>query len=157
MSGVLDATTSTALDRTTVHAQYNGRALGVVMMDNLIPIVLHVTKPGRKAYPAVLTFGGKHHKHSPYEDYGVRRKCCRQVILFNAFHYTKCYLDGGDSGPYTYNNCRKCHATLKDACGHIVQVNKVRSYNVNKFVFKASAVLQNDGNGQLLEYQRGNC
>lgn len=155
MPGALEAATSTALARTTVHAQYNGKALGVVMLNNLVPIVLHVPKPGRPAYRAVLNFGGVNHKHPAYKDLGVRRKCCRQVIRFNLIHFTKCYLtdDHGEDAPYSFNQCRKCSARLKDACGHIVQVNKVRRYNVDKYIFKAATVLPGESVGQLFEYQ----
>lgn len=156
---VLDATTSTAMTRTTVHAQYNGRALGVVMLNNLIPIVLDIPKPGRKAYKAVLVFGRRAHKNSPYEDLGVRRKCCRRVLTFNVQHYTKCYLtdDHGADAPYTYNCCRKCNAVLKDACNHLVQVNNVRSYNVDKFIYKAPHALQEAGPSALFKFQERNC
>lgn len=159
MGQMLDATTTTDLTRTTVHAQYNRRAFGVVIFNSLIPIVLHVPKPGRCAEPKILVFGGKHHDKSPYKDYGVRRKCCRKVLLFNMIHFQKCYLtdDESEGAPYTFNCCRKCGATLTDACGHLVQFNQVREYRVNKYIFKASTVLQEDGQGSIFNFQKGNC
>ena len=157
--GVLESATTTALNRTTVHAQYNGKALGVVMLNNLIPIVLTVAVPGAPAKKAVLLFGDVAHKYSPYKDYGVREKCCRRVLLFNVQHYLKCYLtdDHSDDGPYTYDCCRKCGAVLKDGCKHLIQVNAKRSYNVDKFIYRAPAVLQSTGNNELFKYQKGNC
>jgi hypothetical protein len=163
MSGVLEATTSTALARTTVHAQFNRKALGVVLLNNLIPIVLKVDVPGQPAKRAILVFGPRAHKFIPYKDYGVRHKCCRRVLLFNVFHYIKCYLptytDSNDveHEPYTYDCCRKCGAVLKDGCNHLIQVNARRSYNVDKFIYQAPSVLQEATNNELFKYQRGNC
>jgi hypothetical protein len=159
MSGVLEAATTTGLTRTTVHAQYNRKGLGVVMLNNLIPIVLHVTKPGRKAEPKILLFGGVNHATSPYQDLGTRNVCCRKVITFNVQHYVKCYLtdDHTDDGPYTFNYCQKCGATLTDACNHLVQTNQSRKYNVDKFIYKADSVLQSDGPDPLFNFQRSNC
>lgn len=163
MSGALEATTSTALTRTTVHAQYNRKALGVVMLNNLVPIVLKVDIPGRDAKRVVLVFGKRAHLTSPYHDLGVRRKCCRRVLLFNVQHYVQCFLpsyvddEGVTHTPYQYNCCNKCGAVLKDGCNHLIQVNNVRQYNVNKFIYRASAVLQSPGNSELFNYQKGNC
>lgn len=159
MSGALEAEISTALTRTTVHAQYNRRALGVVMLNNLVPIILKVDIPGRNAKRVILVFGKRAHRTSPYKDFGVRRKCCRRVLLFNVQHYIKCYLteDHGPDAPYTYDCCQKCGAVLKDGCNHLVQVNNVRQYNVNKFIYRASEVLQSPGSSELFNYQKGNC
>lgn len=164
MSGTLEATTTTAMSRTTVHAQYNGRALGVTILNNLIPIVLNVPQPGQKTFPAILMFVPAAHRHSPYKDYGVRRKCCRKVLMFNTLHYFKCYLPNTqgeideENGPYTYNSCRHCGTTLKDDCGHLIQVTERRRYNVDKFIYRAPAVLQSTGRNEIFEkYQEGNC
>lgn len=156
--GVLEATTSTALVRTTVHAQYNGRALGVVLLNNLIPISLNVRQPGGSYKKARLIFGTKAHDTSPYKDYGLLKKCCRTVLLFNVQHYFKCYLtDNQEDGPYTYNCCRKCGATLADDCGHLVQVHNHRSYNVDKYIHKATGVLQSEGTEDIFSFRKENC
>lgn len=157
MGGVLQSTTSTALKRTTVHAQYNGKALGVVMLNNLVPIVLNVVVPGGYIKKSVLVFGKKAHNESPYEDFGVRRKCCRQVLLFNVLHYTKHYLTSDMEGPYTFNCCRQCGVSLKAACDHLVQFTRRREYSVDKYIYRASRVLQSPGSSELFTYRRGNC
>lgn len=161
--GVLAATTTTALARATVHQQYNGRAFGVRMLNNLIPIVLHIRQPGGGFSNSILVFDKLAHRHVPYKDYGIRKKCCRRVLLFNVNHYYKCYLpthigaDGEVQTPYTFNRCEKCNVQLKDACGHLVSVTTMRQYNVDKFIYRAPAVLQSSGKNELFKYQKGNC
>lgn len=160
--GVLEATTSTALARSTVHAQYNRKALGVVLLNNLVPIVLNIKRPGGGHRRAVLVFGRNAHAKSPYQDLGIRKKCCRRVLKFNVKHYVKCYLPNvlGRNGeihtPYSYNCCNYCGVQLKDACGHLVSITSTRSYNVDKYIYKAPTVLQSCGTAEIFSFRKGN-
>lgn len=163
---VLGATTSTDLGRTTVHEQYtkDRKAVGLFVANMIVPISFRFTERSGIVRNGIIVIGKKAHKESPYKDYGVRKKCCKKVIKFNINHYIKCYLptavgsDGTVRTPFTFNRCQKCNEKIVDDCGHIVQMVTHREYNVNKFIFRTSKVVQAcDGPANIFNHQTQVC
>ena len=159
---ILEPTTSTVMTRTTVHRQYNGKAFGFYMLNNMVPIVLNIRKPGKVHYRAVLVYGRKTRNKSPYSDLGLMTKECQRVFLFNVRHYVKCYLpaqmgsDGNPTQPYTYNLCQYCGASVKDDNNRLLQQIATLSYRVDSYLWKAKGVLQSPtGPGQLFTAPSG--
>lgn len=164
MGKTLEPVTATDLSRTTVHQQYNQKAFGLFLFGRLVPIVVNVKRPGNVYQKSVVMFGPAAHKHSPYKDLGYQNVCCQQAFLFNIRHYVKCYLPGhvndcGDQdpeGPYTFNLCKICGASVVDDCGRFISLMKSRKYRRNVFIWKAPKVLQDaTGGGEIFTYQRG--
>lgn len=153
---VLDAGTTSALDRITVHSQYNNWAFGFTLLNNLVPIVINIRKPGPHYQRAILVFGEKKRERSPYEDFGIVEKCCRKVYTFNIRHYIKCYLNAPNPEPYTFNLCQVCGASIVDDNGHTIQNTVTRSYRPDKFVWKAQDALQDEaGASQIFNHHKG--
>lgn len=160
MGLTLDPVTATDLSRTTVHQQYNQKAFGLFLFGRLVPIVVTVRRPGNVYEKSVIMFGPVSHKYSPYKDLGFQNICCQQAFLFNIRHYVKCYLpgsvEGSESGPFTFNLCQKCGASVIDDCGRLISMLKSRKYRRNAFIWKASKVLQDQaGQDEIFTYQRG--
>lgn len=156
MHKTLEPVTATDLSRTTVHQQYNQKAFGLFLFGRLVPITVNVKRPGNQYEHVVLMFGPVAHKKSPYSDFGVMQKCCRNVFAFNIRHYVKCYLNGGDTGPYTFNECKACGASIVDDCGRAITMLNTRKYRRNAFIWKAPKVLQDaEGKDEFFTYQRG--
>lgn len=139
---VLEAQTTTALERITVHGQYNNQALGFFLLNNLVPITVNVRLPGPSYKQVIVVFGPKNHKYSPYADLGLMEKCCKKVYTFNIRHYVKCYLNAPNPEPFTYNLCQVCGASVTDDKGHTIQSIVKRSYRADKFVWRAKDALQ---------------
>lgn len=161
MGKTLEASTTTGLERTTVHQQYNRKAFGVFFFGRLVPIVLTIKTPGNVYTPSVLMFGNRLHEHSPYVDLGVAEICCRQVFTFNVQHYLKCYLPNriAPSGeiltPYTYNLCQWCGATIQDSNGHTVSTIMKREFRRNRYVWATDSALQDAaGPDEIFTFQR---
>lgn len=153
-SGTLEAITSTQLVRNTVHEQYEGRALGFFMLNQLVPIVLNIPLPGNQHVKAILVWGNNTQKYVPFTDLGLVSKECIRVFLFNIRHYVKCYLNSGSTEPYTYNLCKFCGAEIHDDNnGYIRQIAKI-NYRANMYIYQPTKALQNDtGIGDLFNYQ----
>lgn len=150
----LEAVNSTALRRTTVHHQFNGRAFGVPILDKLAPIVLNIRIPGYQFQRSVLMFDKVTRKDIPYEDLGELQKCCIKVYAFNIRHYLKCYINGGDTGPYTFNECKRCGVGITDDSGHAISQKNHRKYRRDRFIYQSCGVLQEDtGSGEIFDYQ----
>lgn len=160
MKGTLEASTTTALVRNTVHEQYEGRALGVYVLNQLCPIILNVRQPGGSHKQVILLWGDKTQKWIPFSDLGWVDKNCIKVYTFNIRHYITCYLPsqvGSDSQPtlpYTYNLCQVCGAAISDDYGRLVHQIINRRYRANMYVYMPTEALQEDtGTGQLFDYQ----
>jgi hypothetical protein len=141
-SAVLDAAGSTSMRRLTVHSQYNSRAFGFFVLNNLVPIVLNLHRPGPSVQQAIVVFGPHTRERSPYHDLGWREVCCQKVFQFNIRHYVKCYLPASDQQDYSYNLCRICGASIVDATGHTIQTIASRSYRPDIYVWRPRRVLQ---------------
>lgn len=152
---VLDATTTTGLERITVHGQYNYRAFGFRLLNNLVPIVLNVREPGPVIRPVILVFGPKTRDRSPYKDFGLRDKVTKRVLAFNIRHYMKCYLNTPNPEPYTFNQCKVCGASIKDQVGNVLQSVTKRSYRPDKYVWRPTKHLQSEGNNEIFKHHEG--
>lgn len=154
MGVVLQSSTTSAMTRITVHGQYNHKAFGFFLLNNLIPIVLNVRRPGPHYERVVLMFGPRLQAHTPYEDLGMVERECRKVFAFNIRHYVKCYLpstagsDGQPTMPFTYNLCQACGASVVDGRGQLLQRILKRSYRADKYVWRANNSLQNTAGSQ---------
>lgn len=147
MGVVLQSETTNALTRITVHGQYNHRAFGFFLLNNLIPIVLNVRKPGGHYRRSILMYTPVTRRNAPYEDYGMITTECAKVLTFNIRHYVKCYLydsaNGMPTGAFTYNQCFICGASVKDSNGRLLQQISRRSYRPDKYVWRPNSSLQN--------------
>lgn len=141
MGGVLQSTTTNALTRITVHSQYNKRALGFFLLNNLVPITLNIRKPGGHYKRVILMFDPVLQDSSPYEDFGFVDRECRKIFTFNIRHYVQCFLPSG-SGAFTYNLCQICGASVKDDLGQVLQQISRRRYRPDKYVWRADNSLQ---------------
>lgn len=145
---VLDATTTASLERTTVHQQFNGEALGVMVLNHLVPIVLNVPQIGGGYCTRVLVWKRLTQKHIPYRDLGEIEACCMKVIGFNLRHYIKCYLSSPDPEPYTYNLCQKCNVAINDDNGHTLGKIAYRKYRRNRYIYRPCEALQDEAGAE---------
>lgn len=155
-SGLLEARTSTQLVRNTVHEQYEGRALGFYMLNQLVPIVINVPLPGKQHKQAILVWGQSTQKFIPFSDLGKVSEECVKVFLFNVRHYTQCYLPNKDDGsqPYTFNLCKFCDVSVKDANKNLLKQIVTIDYRANMYIYQPTKALQNKaGTDNLFSYQ----
>lgn len=157
---ILPADRTTSLARNTVHEQYEGKALGFYMLNNLVPIVLNVRQPGGTHIKGVLLWDRVAQKHIPYSDLGLMEKDCQKVYTFNIRHYIKCFLpkkvgsDNAPTEPYTYNLCQRCGVAIADGNGVLVKKISKRSYRRNAYIYQPQRTLQDDtGTDNIVSYQ----
>lgn len=144
---VLDAATSASLERTTVHQQFNGEALGMMVLNHLVPICLNVPRIGGGYVTRVLVWKKLTQKHIPYRDLGEVEVCCKKVIGFNIRHYLKCYLNAPNPEPYTYNLCQICNASVQDSSGHTIGKIASRKYRRDRYIYRPCESIQDETGG----------
>lgn len=152
---VLEAASSTPLERTTVHNQFDNRAFGFRMLTKTVPITLYITPPGGYK-KVVLVFGQKVQSHVPYKDLGLVDLCCRKVYTFNIKHYIKCFVPNNPNGAYTWNKCSICGASITDGTGkHSVQQMSRRKYRKNRYIYRSNKTIQSAKNQEVFTPQEG--
>lgn len=149
---LLPATESTELTYTTVHEQFSvgQKVIGFWFLGAIVPIVFQVNNDKGGVSDVILTLGDPKHEYVPYDDFGVDREECLNILTFNIDHYYKCYLpnrvnlSGRIATPYTLNRCKVCNVSLVDCKGDILRAMTSRKYRVNRFIRKAHQSLQDD-------------
>lgn len=151
---MLESELSTGLRRNTVHHALNGEVLGVKVLTKIVPIKHNIRLPGGVYVCGVISFTDPITKSLPYDDLGLVEKCCTRVLAFNIQHYSNCYLNGGNTGPYTINYCRKCNVGIVDEKGHTISYIVRRKYRRDSYIFQTCETLQeNESSERVFKYQ----
>ncbi len=164
MPKVMPPSRSNDLVRTTAHNQLSvggPQFVSVSFCGKTVPLKFKYSSCGETRsvyiYSGKLQFNGM-----PYKDLGEAETCCTKVLRFNFRHLIECRgalkqdKFGGVTFPEWTECCDHMNEKMVFPCGHRLSVTKKRKWRRNKFIYKASRTLQDEGSSDMFS-KEGQC